>query len=626
MIQGFPLRPAPMPQECAHDHLARLLQANGHGWLPNNRTMGPLLVGSFRRETARESLEAFGVRDADALLAKTPEATGRPRHVELAGEVVHRESWTLSRRRWCPECWREDLAGGTAGRLPFWGVHRRFWWSVTAVETCPVHRVRLAERCPECGGDVRWRSGSMLTCVGGHWLLAAEGERVRDDHVAADAYIVGRLGGAPRVRVPLLDGIDLADAVDAMQRFGIAAHDGPRGSLRELGPERRPEVMSTGLRIAADWPGSFKEMLAGMAGEWAPGNWGVTNLYGYLADWVRLLPDGDFAEEVRRVFYGEIVTHGHLLDRSLARKYAPKEFVTLLEAARRLRCSQATVRRYLEALGHLDPCRKQKGTPVNITLAALEELEGLFRGRINTGGVAGRLGVDHYHAVSFMEDGLLAADPVHDRCNGTERYFHESEVEVLLARLREGVPEVETRRGDLFELPRASQGANAGGLASVCRLILDGWLKPDAVAKDGVGLRAILTTVEAVREAHRRANGGVRTCREAAREMGMHLQSVYALTGAGLLESLTHEDGRTTVVTEQAMDDFRAEYVTSRELAAAVGTKSRYVTEVLRMAGVDPVADPEILPRYRGSLYRRTDVPDDLRARWEAAYPGRRVP
>lgn len=56
-------------------------------------------------------------------------------------------------------------------------------------------------------------------------------------------------------------------------------------------------------------------------------------------------------------------------------------------------------------------------------------------------------------------------------------------------------------------------------------------------------------------------------------------------------------------------------YVTSRELAAGIGTKSRYVTELLREVGIRPAADPEILPGYRGSLYLRSEVPDDLSER-----------
>jgi hypothetical protein len=65
-------------------------------------------------------------------------------------------------------------------------------------------------------------------------------------------------------------------------------------------------------------------------------------------------------------------------------------------------------------------------------------------------------------------------------------------------------------------------------------------------------------------------------------------------------------------------------YVTSRELVAEIGTKSRYVTVLLREAGIRPVADPDILPGFRRSLHRRSKVPKDLAVRRETAFPRRR--
>jgi len=55
-----------------------------------------------------------------------------------------------------------------------------------------------------------------------------------------------------------------------------------------------------------------------------------------------------------------------------------------------------------------------------------------------------------------------------------------------------------------------------------------------------------------------------------------------------------------------------------------IGTKSRYVTVLLRDIGIRPVADPAILPGYRGSLYLRIEVPCNLAARREAAFPRRK--
>lgn len=101
----------------------------------------------------------------------------------------------------------------------------------------------------------------------------------------------------------------------------------------------------------------------------APGNWGVVNLYGYLYDWIIKLPKDAFGEEMRRAFFGEVVRHGFLVDRSMALKYAPTAFVTFRTAAKAIGCSHEATRRYLEELGYVLPGNR-KGTPagtVNLT-------------------------------------------------------------------------------------------------------------------------------------------------------------------------------------------------------------------------------------------------------------------
>jgi len=622
MFDAIQLRPPACEGESVADHMIRLLQVNGDAWISPNREAGRVLKGGFRRETAATSMAALGIPPADGLLAHTPIAVPRPRHVEIAGEIIHRDSWTVSRRRWCPACWADDLARPPEGRLPFWNVHRRFWWGITSVETCPIHRVRLRETCPACDGAVRWTVGRMLSCGQGHDLLACAADPLDREDVLADAYVVGRLGAAPRVSVPLLDGIPLADAVDVMQRLGAAAVDGPFGSFAKLPAERRPAAMSAGFRIARDWPGAFADLVADMAKAFGPGNWGAQNLYGYLYDWVRRLPKTPFGEEMRRTFFGEIARHGFLVERALAIKYAPRTFVTVRTAARAIGCAHETTRRYLEELGYRSP-GSQKGTPVNIPLKAVDDLRALFRDRLNAQETALRLGVGADTVLTLRREGLLRPDPVHERCNRNDWYFMVADIDALLARLKGHAPTVDAIPDGMAELPRASQMAGAGRTVGVCRLILNGWLRPVAILESGVGLRAILTSAAAIREAIRRAAGRRHSYREAAAILGLHPESVRALAGAGLLRDCLLPDG-SIAVSDESLAAFPATYVTSRELAAGIGTTSRYVTVLLRQAGVRPVADPESLKGYRGSLYRRGDVPGNLAAQWEAAFPGRK--
>jgi hypothetical protein len=347
------------------------------------------------------------------------------------------------------------------------------------------------------------------------------------------------------------------------------------------------------------------------------------NLYGYLYDWIIKLPKDAFGEGMRQVFFGEAVRHGFLVDRSMALRYAPTAFVTFRTAAQAIGCSYATTRRYLEALGHLSPGNR-KGTPVNIPVQAVEELRALFRDRLNAQETAARLGVGNGTVLALRREGLLRPDPVHERCNRGTPFFREQDVDGLAACLKGDAPEVDAIPDGLMPLPRAARTADVGRTVGACRLILDGWLRPEAVLRTGTGVAAILTSVGALREAKRRSLGCWHTVAEVAALLGTHRASVWALTGAGLLKA-RRLTGHALAVSDEAFRSFMATYVTSRELATGIGTKSRYVTVLLREAGVRPVADPVILPGYRGSLYRRSEVPEDLAAKREAAFPRRKT-
>ena len=84
----------------------------------------------------------------DVALAKAKEITGRSDLAQLSTANMRKlnleERGLLDRRkRWCPECWREDDESN--------GRYERKLWALSVVEVCPVHRTELVERCFGCG-------------------------------------------------------------------------------------------------------------------------------------------------------------------------------------------------------------------------------------------------------------------------------------------------------------------------------------------------------------------------------------------------------------------------------------------------------------------------------------------
>ena len=279
--------------ESAAAHLLRAFDVNGEPWSRERlRTAGHSMSDILQGRAAGPLADRLG-RGEDAFRGWTPTEITKKK-VVIADEVVHRDDWTTNVRRWCPCCWQDDLRRTPSGRHAHWNIHRRFWWDVAAVGTCPLHHVRLEGSCPICRTGVTWEAGSLTRCRNGHSLLACDGARVPPATTLADAYVVGRLGGMARTSVPLLDGLTLAEACDAMERFGVALLGGADGALSKFPAERHPEVFSAGLATARDWPHAFDALLDGMAraDHVGLGAWGAEQVYGYLYLWAKRLPAG----------------------------------------------------------------------------------------------------------------------------------------------------------------------------------------------------------------------------------------------------------------------------------------------------------------------------------------------
>lgn len=183
------------------------------------------------------------------------------------------------------------MAANSGQRPKEWNVHRRFWWNVAAIGTCPYHHVRLRDVCPhpECNRPVFTYIGGMHQCRGGHSLLTAEPEFVDPSMVTADAYLVARLTSARHEPVPLLDQLPLGEAIDAITRLGAAVVGGAKITLTGRRSTREVELMAAGFNIAKNWPCSFVEHLEIMKAD--ARSWGFEKTFGQLYRWAKDLEE-----------------------------------------------------------------------------------------------------------------------------------------------------------------------------------------------------------------------------------------------------------------------------------------------------------------------------------------------
>lgn len=219
----FPIRPRHIPGEPASGYARRLAEANGCDWRSNPFASRGVSTTLLARGDTRALVPFLGRGMVDGIDRYSPRRM-RDGHISLNGEKLEPAQVFYERQRYCVACWADDAAGETGGQFPM--RHLRCWWSVAAVTVCPIHNVRLNDRCLQCDRTIRLAGGRVTVCRCGA-NLAQSTRIVVDAHAtAADTYVVGRLGGCSRVPHAILDTLPLCDAIALMQRLGCCVSAG----------------------------------------------------------------------------------------------------------------------------------------------------------------------------------------------------------------------------------------------------------------------------------------------------------------------------------------------------------------------------------------------------------------
>ena len=225
------IRPRRNRGEDGASYCARLADANGFlGVQSFCREIG-VTIGGLASGRMLSTLANIGRCDLAELSNDSP--ANRGDGVHLAGQLLGRGLYirTLG-RRFCPQCFRADLDRPVV-QLSMPREWNRVWWDIAGITACHVHVARLHSRCL-CGRTSDHRQVGIGHCACGVKLSRTPRLAVETAHAAA--YVVGRLGYAPRVDVPLLDELPLGDAIRGIRIFGnTLAPDADEHEVLEAG-------------------------------------------------------------------------------------------------------------------------------------------------------------------------------------------------------------------------------------------------------------------------------------------------------------------------------------------------------------------------------------------------------
>lgn len=606
-VQALTLLPHEIPGESSAGYLLRAFAVNGRPWSRQRLKNEGLDLAGFLLGGEREGFAAY--LGPDASFGNGMPTSITKRRVVVAGQELHRDDWTTSFRQWCPRCWKDDLANADPPRPAHWNLHRRFWWEAAAIATCPIHAVRLERTCPTCEAEITWERGTLSRCHRGHSLLTCEPVEVDPEHTLADRYVVSRLGGIASVTsLPMLDGLELWQAHDMMERLGAAKLGGAYGALSKFPSERHGEVLSAGYAVAAGWPEAFDTLLDELAA--APhvglGAWGAEQVYGTLYIWAKALPQGTVGDEVRDRLFRHTAARAPVHKTSVVLDHHASRLVSVVDVAAACGRSSATCAAYLKAMGEW-PENTRRGTPVGIDPDVAVRLTALLNGGIGFEQLVDALGIGRRQTRMLVDAGFFRAMDIHSRAGARRPIFDPAEVDATLSRWQAGAPTVDKAPAGLVALSTAARYAKLDGIRGACGLLEEGSLVVRAMLRNEIGLAAMLVDPDQIRRERRDRAGGGLTLKEAGRRLGFGKDTVALLVRAGLVRGAVAPDGE-VLVPDDAIDEFDRVYANTKRLASEAGTGVRWMAQSLRAKDLRPVYQHLSGERATVAIWRRRDV------------------
>ncbi|KQT60575.1 MULTISPECIES: TniQ family protein [unclassified Aureimonas] len=236
--------------------LTRLARHNGYEDVAKFGSVIGVSEAEVRRGNQIDELSQIAGVDPNLVREWSPVGTSRVK-ARLRGEII-RMPWdwrnpAIGRKvRFCPNCVAEDLRGGqdTPARVPF----VRAWWCLRDVHHCHVHGNVLLETADTTSATIT--ADLWSECAGRKVDIADTAS------IAADLYVLGRIGVTERVLMPGLDEFELGEASAVLSWLGELATVGKEAlDIRSLPFGEAMGVRSAGLEIAKDWPNRIERRL-----------------------------------------------------------------------------------------------------------------------------------------------------------------------------------------------------------------------------------------------------------------------------------------------------------------------------------------------------------------------------
>lgn len=536
------------------------------------------------------------------LLASAAPGNSLVSYVSRVADALRDENgiWLAHFSRFCPQCLRQRDQ---------WHVG----WELRFADACPEHGVWLIDRC-DCGRLLTWRRRSLWTCACGRAVRELAAVECPAEVTGLTQALRARLTGESTNFVsPALGGRSITEVqqiVEVLGRFGNPArlHEHRPPDSERL--DSSWDCTSAAAQLLCDWPISFLQALqcfqAHAAGTRRSGR--LTATFGPLYTKIYRDMRPHFAP-LRAVFEDYIKGNWTGALGSRNRRLPPQtiaaaSWVPVTHAASRLGITPRAARRCIEHSGEVLRSRttatgRHFDVAPGACLDRLQPVHGNERDA-NLEQAAALLCLPKRRVLGVARLRVFAAQ----RANGfSSRWsFSAPELRAVRAAL-DTLPEVATCPVDAISVDRILR-TWAGSKEFVSHLlqsILNGAVPAVARLRGGVGMSGVLVEVEMARQvreifARSRPVEGL-SLPVVARTLGVKQEVIYHLARQGFLRATPVRSAvaRTSaMVSAEALDEFRAQYVFGRDLARDLGCSPKSLIGRLQVLGVVPIAGPRI--------------------------------
>lgn len=606
--------PARQDGEPAYAHLMRVAQANG---VKRVATLAANLGLESYRLHMRSSLETIGsVGRSDPVSLAYDTATDDRDIVALRGETLKRGTqWSsLSVRRACPACYAEDKQAAEPYKRRLPRAWHRTWWDVAAVTACQIHYCRLISRCPQCAEPFDPGRGTIDRCPNNHEISRFECVPADAQEVRSSAYIVGRLGGGPRISVPALDDMPLHWAIETMEVLGYAATE--RSFVKQHGDSRgaSSQASGIGLSVVEDIATAALGLVAGLRdGAHSVRGTGKEKAYGGFDKWAFGLPDGLLKGHLTKAIERDMASAG--IGRAIRISPVEGSAISLSKAAQMIGTNVEWVRRVAIERGFIEPRKRWKGAPITLSEQTVEILREQKDKWLNLEEAASRLRIEVTSMKRLLDagylDGITSDNPRVEGNAGSALWrISPQTVDAFIEKLAQTLVPTESPSLSLVEASFAASKS----LTSVVGLILRGHLSVCAMDESAQGLTRLKVRILDIKAALQKDRGDMRTFLEASAEIGLAPAAAKEVRDAGYLPFT--KTGRRYAVSKKDIDKFNDLYTTSSKLAEAFDLPGwQSADQLVKTIGIKPVGGREFDKRF---IYHRVEAEEAIRG-WSAS-------